>query len=161
MSSGEETISLRLATMNDLEMVFRWRNDPFILAHGSSQCEVTRDEHEAWFAETIRGIRRRMYIVVRSTEPIGQVRFDREGESDCVISVYLLNEFTGQGWGVDAIRLGCESIFQSWDVSRVIACVRKDNPRGRGAFLRAGFQENESAVTCPDDHSCLVLSRAQ
>lgn len=160
MSTGEGTISLRLATMDDLEMVFRWRNDPFILAHGSSHREVGWEEHQAWFCETLRAVERKMFIVVYSERPIGQVRFDRESNDDCVISVYLLREFTGQGWGVEAIRMGCASIFEIWDANRIIACVRRDNPRGRGAFLRAGFRETEATGLCPDEHSSLVMSRA-
>jgi RimJ/RimL family protein N-acetyltransferase len=74
--------------------------------------------------------------------------------------VYLLGAFTGRGWGVQAIRMGCALVFQSWDVERVIACVRVDNPGARSSFLKAGFEETELGI-CPTGHYSLVLPRTE
>jgi len=152
-------ISLRPATAADADLVFRWRNDPFILAHGSSQREVHWEEHQKWFAETISSSARRMFIVLEGDSPIGQVRFDRQNRQDCVVSVYLLRAFTGRGWGVRAINRGCTAVFEAWDVERIIACVRMDNPPGRSAFLKAGFREAGASGMCPTEHYSLVLNR--
>jgi RimJ/RimL family protein N-acetyltransferase len=159
LTAGEKTISLRPASTGDGETVFRWRNDPFILAHGSSHREVEWKEHQQWFEETLSSSVRKMFIVLERGSPIGQVRFDRQTERDCVVSVYLLREFTGRGWGVQAIDMGCVAIFAVWDVERVIACVRHDNPAGRSAFLKAGFQEVGASGMCPAEHYCLSLTR--
>ena len=144
---------------DDREMVFRWRNDPFIVVHGSSNREVNRIEHAKWFEDTLAERGRKMYVVVKQNVPIGQVRFDRETQRDCVLSVYLLREFTGHGWGVQAIRDGCRLIFDTWDVERVIACVRNDNRGGRSAFRKAGFEEGE--VGCPANHYSLFFRRSK
>jgi RimJ/RimL family protein N-acetyltransferase len=152
-------IGLRPATMSDLDMIFRWRNDPFILAHGSSNREVGQKEHQQWFAETISGQNRKMFIILERSNPIGQIRFERESRRDCVVSVYLLEEFIGRGHGLLAIRKGCAAIFQGWDVDRVVACVRFDNQAGRSAFLKAGFNETEALSSCPAGHYSLILSR--
>jgi UDP-2,4-diacetamido-2,4,6-trideoxy-beta-L-altropyranose hydrolase len=154
----ESAISLRPATLEDREMIFRWRNDPFIVAHGSWHRAVEWEEHEKWFEETVRGKNRQMFIILHQDKPIGQIRFDRENQSDSVVSVYLMQPFTGRGWGSQAIRMGCEAIFQVWDVDRVLACVRLDNTIGRAAFLKAAFRET-SAALCPAEHYSLVLSR--
>ncbi len=159
MSAEEGVISLRPATTADTEMVFKWRNDPFILAHGSSQREVEWEEHRKWFGETISSSTRRMFIVQDGESPIGQIRFDRQDRRDCVVSVYLLRASTGRGWGVRAISLGCTAIFEEWDVGRIIACVRHDNPVGRSAFLKAGFGEGGASCVCPAAHYSLVLIR--
>ncbi len=153
-------ITLRPATSADCEVVFRWRNDPFILSFGSSRRAVTREEHERWFAETLASPDRRMFVIQQGEIPIGQIRFERKRPHDCVISVYLLQEFTGRGLGTEAIRAGCETIFAAWDVNRFIACVRRDNPASRAAFLKAAFQETESEALCPPEHVSLVLCRA-
>lgn len=158
MNSVESQISLRPATMDDREMVFRWRNDPFILAHGSLHRGVSWEEHDRWFEGTILERDRKMFIVLQQSIPIGQIRFDREDRRDCIVSVYLLEAFTGRGWGVQAIRIGCALVFQAWDVERVIACVRTDNPGGRSSFRKAGFEETDLGI-CPAEHYSLVLSR--
>jgi UDP-2,4-diacetamido-2,4,6-trideoxy-beta-L-altropyranose hydrolase len=159
LSAAETTITLRPASMGDLETVFRWRNDPFILAHGSSHREVDWEEHQKWFAETISSNRRLMFIVLEEGKAIGQIRFERQNQQDCVVSVYLLQEFTGLGYGLQAIRIGCAAIYQAWDVDRVVACVRFDNPAGRFVFLKSGFSETGALSSCPAEHHSLVLSR--
>ena len=159
MSAKESAIALRPAKSSDSEMVFRWRNDPFILAHGSSHREVGWEEHRKWFEETISGSARQIFIVLDVGSPIGQVRFDRHTQRDCVISIYLQREFTGRGWGVQAINMGCAAIFEAWDVDQVIACVRLDNPVGRSAFLKAGFREDGAPSVCPAEHYSLTLAR--
>jgi len=143
---------------DDREMIFHWRNDPFVLAHGSSNRKVTWDEHAKWFADTLGERGRKVYVVVRENVAIGQVRFDYQNDQHCVISAYLLKEHTGHGWGVQAIREACTMIFTDWRVPTVVACIRKDNPGGRSAFLKAGFQESEDGE-CPHDHYSLVLRR--
>ncbi len=160
MSVAENAITLRLATLEDREMIFRWRNDPFIVAHGSWHRAIEWAEHEKWFAETVRGTHRRMFIILHGNEPIGQIRFDCE-QSDCVISVYLMPPHTGHGWGIQAIRMGSAAIFEMWDVDRLIACVRLDNPVARSAFLKAGFRESSAGTLCPPEHYSLVLARAR
>jgi RimJ/RimL family protein N-acetyltransferase len=159
LSAGESTIALRPATPDDGEMVFHWHNNPFILAHGSSQREVEWEEHQKWFEETLSSGARQMFIVLDVGNPIGQVRFDRQTQHDCVVSVYLLRASTGRGWGVQAIDMACAAIFEAWDVDRVIACVRLDNPAGRSAFLKAGFREGGASGVCPAEHYSLTLAR--
>ncbi len=158
MSAEEGVISLRPATTADAELVFGWRNDPFILVHGSSRREVGWEEHKKWFADTISSGTRQMFIVQDGDRLIGQVRFDRQ-EHDCVVSVYLLRAFTGRGLGVRAISLGCAAIFEAWEVARIVACVRRDNPAGRSAFLKAGFREADASGMCPAEHYSMVLNR--
>src|SRR5439155_13795208 len=149
----------RLAVLEDAQMVFRWRNDPFILTRGSSQSQVPRDEHLKWFNETVQGSVRKMFIILISDEEaIGQVRFDRISDEEATVSIYLLQAFTGKGYGVEVIRLACREIFKLWNIQNVVACVRSDNPYARAAFLKAEFSDNSERRCCPDAHFELVLS---
>lgn len=159
MTTPESPITLRPATLQDAELVFRWRNDPFIVAQGSLSREVPWAEHEKWFADTIQRENRRMFIVLHNGQPAGQIRFERLHHSDCVLSVYLAREFTGKGWGLQAIDLGCRTIFQHWPVSRVVACVRADNRSGYSAFRKAGFAEEKIPTLCSQGHFSFVLRR--
>ena len=97
MSTSAQAIALRPATMQDAEMVFLWRNSPFILARGSSQKEVVWEEHLQWFCETVVGSRRKMLIVLVNGQAVGQVRFDRVDDDTATISAYLIETHTGRG----------------------------------------------------------------
>lgn len=149
-------ISLRPATAADAKLIFEWRNDPVIVRLGSSQREVTWTEHEEWFSQSITS-KRRIFIVERDGVPIGQVRFDLVEESECVISVYLATEFTGHGWGIEAISDGCELIFEAWPIHVVVASVRADNEVAQAAFRKAGFAEVDER--CAPGHKIFKLLR--
>lgn len=151
--------ALRPATMEDAKLVFEWRNDPFIVARGSSQRSVTWNEHARWFEATVKGSQRRMFIVEVGGEAAGQVRFDRADDQRCVVSAYLLERFTGRGLGVEAIRQGCERILEEWPVTEIIACVRNDNAAGQAGFRKAGFKESSRPALCPANHFTFTLER--
>jgi RimJ/RimL family protein N-acetyltransferase len=146
--------------MEDAKLVFGWRNDPFIVERGSSQKTVTWNEHTRWFQATVSGLQRRMFIIEIEAEAAGQVRFDRIDDESCVVSAYLLERFTGQGRGVEAIRQGCERIFDEWPVARILACVRDDNAAGQTGFRKAGFGLTKPSELCRANHSTLILMRA-
>ena len=152
-----ETISLRPATAADAKLIFEWRNDPVIVRLGSSQREVTWTEHEEWFSQSITSGKRRIFIVQNDGVPIGQVRFDLLESSACVISAYLLTEFTGRGWGVEAMRSGCEMIFEIWPIQSVSACVRAENKAVQSALAKVGFEEIASKAV--PGHKAFQLMR--
>jgi RimJ/RimL family protein N-acetyltransferase len=151
-------ISLRAATAADAKMIFGWRNDPVIVRMGSSQRPVTWAEHEEWLRQSISGDKRHIFIIERDGVAIGQVRLDLSGKSDCVISVYLAPEFSGRGWGVEAIRQACEFAFQSCSRTSVLACIRTENDRGKSAFRKAGFQQIDGC--CGPGHESFQLVRS-
>lgn len=153
-----EGIRLRQAVLEDADMVFKWRNDPFVVSRGSLQRTVEWPEHVEWFEQTVLGDRRRMYIIERGNKAIGQVRFDRETDSACSISVYLTTEFIGKGYGISAIRDACAEVFRLWNVERIIARVRRDNAIGAKAFVKAGFEKSKTEQ-CASDHRAYILQR--
>jgi RimJ/RimL family protein N-acetyltransferase len=160
MSHTKAEIIIRPALPEDAEMVFEWRNDPYIVARASSQRTIRRDEHIAWFEETMKSDQRKMFIVQMGSKPIGNVRFDRIDEDNCFISAYLLEQFTGGGYGVEAIKQGYTEIFKEWDVQKIVSCVRSDNLNGRSGFIKAGFSEYRHADFCSEAHFTLVLHRS-
>ena len=156
--TAAETVSLRPAEPRDRELVFAWRNDPFILARGSTRRNVGPAEHQAWFAATLSNADRRLWIASVGTEPAGLIRFDREPADAAVLSVYLVERFCGRGLGVAAIREGARLAFAAWPIAKIIAFVRTDNEGARRAFVRAGFAP-ELVENCPSAHAALVLRR--
>lgn len=154
MPASSESIRIRRATANDARRVFEWRNDPYIVERSSSQRTVNWEEHLGWFEKSLRADDARLiFIVEKEAESLGLVRFDREGDGS-VISVYLLERFTGRGFGIEAIRLGCRAAVDHWPALRtVMACVRDDNLAGSRGFEKAGFRRSEDcAGHCPEGH---------
>lgn len=152
---------LRPAQPADARMVFEWRNSPYIVQRSSSQSVVDWKTHERWYAESLRSKEKRlMYVIEEGSVPVGLVRFDRAPANGCVISVYLSEQFTGRGLGVEAIRQGCRAVFEDWGVEEVRACVRRENTGAQSAFSKAGFVGVES-TSCPTNHVAMVLRESR
>ncbi|MCL4818317.1 MAG: GNAT family N-acetyltransferase [Vicinamibacteria bacterium] len=159
MSVDRRRVALRRARVEDAALVFRWRNDPFILARSSSQRPVGWDEHVAWIGRTLGNPARLVLIAEVDGVPAGQVRFELLKAGEAVVSAYLVEAFTGRGLGVEAIRAGVVEAARRWGPLTVVAWVRSDNPAGRKAFERAGFGPCERPDT-PAQHECLALAAA-
>lgn len=153
-------VRLRRARLDDLERVFAWRNDPWIISRSTSLRAVTREEHKTWFQNCLADCNRLMLIIEAGGVAIGQLRFDRSGTEVCVVTVYLMEAFSGKGLGIEAIHQGCVLVFREWpDLEEIIACVRDDNAVGQAAFRKAGFEQSYSATLCPAAHAAFTLRR--
>lgn len=143
-------IRLRSAVPADAATLLRWRNDPWILAHGAQGRAVDAAEHADWFARTIASPDH-LLLIVESVAGggIGSLRFDRESPAAAAVSIYLLQEHAGRGHGVAALRAACPLAFETWpEVERILARVLPVNARSLRAFEKAGFiaphrRENE------------------
>jgi len=139
----ESKIHLRPAAPEDCELVFRWRNLPEIIALGSSQSEVKKNEHTRWFLKTLKSKTRRAFIICLQDQPIGQVRFELKKNKWIEISVYLLKRFRGFGFGVLAINLGCNHAFTTFPKAvGIFAFVREKNIVSLRGFQKAGFKSD-------------------
>ena len=159
-------IKVREAVLEDAEILFAWRNDPFLVSKSSSQKKVQWDGHLEWFKDTIEGDYRKIYVVCKEEQPIGQIRFDLYSKHTAIVSAYLSPEFIGKGWGKTAIHNGCLAMFfyEQWNVQIVIACIRSNNAASQYVFLKVGFEEMAKKALledlCPDNHIVLLLSRS-
>lgn len=156
MPADVTPVTLRPAAPDDGRFLFECRNDPAIVARGTSQRTVMWDEHCAWFDASLADPGRRLlFIAETGAIPVGVVRFDRD-EAGATVSAYLAPRFIGKGLGVAAIRAGCAEAKKHWGVARILACVRDDNDAGQRAFLKAGF-ESADAGLCPSRHTAFLL----
>lgn len=153
-------VELRPANPSDVELVFRWRNDPIIVARSSSQTTVSLEEHRRWFSASLQDPHRLIFIIAIDSSPSGLIRFDKIDAESAVISVYLQAAQTGKGIGVEAIKAGARAVSQRWKIGKLVACVRPENEPGKKAFIKAGFTRTDSEPTCTADHIafCLIIA---
>lgn len=145
VSVAAAQVRLRLASAEDAGLLLAWRNRPEIVALGSQRRQVSPAEHEAWFAESLRDSVRRVYLILVDDAEAGQLRFDWAGAAEAEVSIYLLPEFCGRGWGESALRKGISLIEAERGPVSLVARVRRDNVRSLRFFQRAGFDPVESA----------------
>jgi dTDP-4-amino-4,6-dideoxygalactose transaminase/RimJ/RimL family protein N-acetyltransferase len=133
-------VALRPAAAGDADMLLAWRNRAEIIALGALNRPVLPDEHRVWFARKLLDNDARIWIVEGAGVPVGQVRLDPVAAQEKVISVFVLSEFAGNGYGVQAIRVACRKAFDMWpELKTVRAEILKENSRSIRAFKRSGF----------------------
>lgn len=133
-------ISLRAVDADDSDLLLSWRNKPEIVALGALNREVSKAEHERWFASKLASQDSKIWIIQREMLPIGQVRFDAVNSREKVISIFLLSEHIGSGFGSAALEQACNLAFLHWrDLKIIRADILKTNARSIGVFERCGF----------------------
>ncbi len=95
---GASSIEIRMANESDSPKLFEWRNHQSIREASKNSAPIAWGNHQSWFAG-VQIDKNRMLLIGRlKNQPIGVVRFDKEGET-ALVSIYLVPDggFKGQG----------------------------------------------------------------
>ncbi|MEA3428674.1 MAG: UDP-2,4-diacetamido-2,4,6-trideoxy-beta-L-altropyranose hydrolase [Thermodesulfobacteriota bacterium] len=137
-------ITLRMATMEDCESIYKWRNAEETRRHFFDPGLIKWEDHCRWFEDTIRTPDRVLLMGEFRGQEVGVLRYDHVGEA-AAVSVYLLPGTHGQGLGSQLLRAGTDWVKQSFsDVKRIRAEVLFSNFSSKRVFEKAGYKENFS-----------------
>lgn len=136
--------TVRPAEKDDERVLFRWRNEPWIVRGGASQREVGAAEHQQWFRETLARQVRELFMVEVMGQSAGMVRFDFRAEGEAEISIYLLPSYWGKGHGRRALFISLATIRARRPLARLVAMILKDNRQSQDFFANIGFRWDES-----------------
>ena len=138
-------VRLRTFEPGDAERYRAWVNDPEIARLIDRAGPVTRAEHEAWYRALVASPSAAVFAVDRVSDGklIGVVwlyaihQRHRRAEVRIVIGD---KSAWGEGSGTDALRVLIHIAFGPLQLEKLWADVLVTNPRGAGAFERAGFK---------------------
>ncbi len=94
----ETTLSLRLATLEDAQILFEWRNDSLVRAASHNQDEVSFENHLSWLKKSLKNPTRELYIVEENGIRIGTIRSDWD-DGAYTLSWTIDSEFRNKGFG--------------------------------------------------------------
>jgi UDP-2,4-diacetamido-2,4,6-trideoxy-beta-L-altropyranose hydrolase len=138
-------LSLRPVREDDCRLLWEWTNDPAVRAASFSSDEIAWEEHAAWFRKRTSDPRCLMFIAVDGETPVGQIRYDIDGET-AVVSISVAPSGRGRGYGTGIIRAGSEELFAATHVSRIVAWVKPDNAASVQSFRKAGYAAAETTT---------------
>ena len=141
--SAADSLRLRPAREEDIATYFNWANDPQVRRNAVHASLIPWAIHEAWFANKLRDANSHLFVLEATGLPIGQIRFDREG-NEARIDYSLDSTVRGRGWGKTLVALGSD-LMQSIHPLRLRAEVKVENFFSSSVFLRAGFTEAVAA----------------
>ena len=137
---------VRPACAGDEERLFLWRNEPWVVRRGTSQRGVGKEEHHAWFQETLARDKRELAIVEIAGVPAGMVRYDFRDEAEAGISIFLIPSFCGKGYGRRVFFSTAPDICVRRGIRRIVAAILADNERSQEFFRRLGFRPVEPSA---------------
>ena len=145
-----DSVSFRLATADDADLLFSWVNDSKVRKNSFSSDDISYDEHIQWFSRVLSSEDTEIFLYLVNEEPVGQVRLKYDDET-ATISYSIAAKFRGQGFGKQMIHDIAEHIRPLHpEVSTLIAKVKGDNIASQKIFESEGFQteiEDEMGFT--------------
>lgn len=129
----EENYYLRLAKLEDRDMLFIWSNEVECRKNSLNTSSITYDEHVKWFYNKMNSKDSYIYIFYNMNTPLGQIRIDIN-DNIGIISFSIDYHYRGQGLGKRILKL-IEDVSEIKKRVRVLkGIVKFGNMASRRAF---------------------------
>jgi RimJ/RimL family protein N-acetyltransferase len=156
--AAPRAVAVRPATLDDAELLWRWRNDPATRRSSRVHDPVPLDAHLAWLRGSLERDDRHLLVGEQGTGEqgtveVGTVRWDREHPGEWEVSITVAPDHRGRGLAGPLLGAGedwlsgslpstgpLEGASQGGDgVAAYLAAVHVDNAASRTLFLHAGY----------------------
>lgn len=134
-------ISCRRAQASDVDLYFRWANDPAVREHSFQRQEISHDTHVQWFTNKL-GDQDAVLLVCHLNEtPFGQVRFDVDENGIAWIGYSIDAQYRGRGLSAPMLQSAIRELFElKGDGIKIRALVKPGNIASAKAFEKIGFR---------------------
>lgn len=130
-------LNFRLINETDIDLLFRWCNDPVVRNQSFNSSIISYEDHITWFNNKITSKSSMLYIFNVDEVPAGLVRFDRLVD-ETVIGVLIDTNFRGLGLASKMLSISVEEYISKYKVS-ISAYIKNTNHASIKAFKKAGF----------------------
>ena len=139
-SKWNTTHDLRLATFYDLEITFKWANDPEVRRFSINQHPILWQEHQIWFERKISDPSCSYYILSNNDEPVGSIRFDIDRLGNAQISYLIDPKFHGKKLGAELLKKGIAQLIKDHEnINTVFGYVMRENIASIKTFEKLSF----------------------
>ena len=136
-------LRLRSAVLDDASVFFGWVNDPEARKQSLNPAPVTWDTHLEWFRKRLADSGSQLLVLETPDRlPIGQIRFDTQGDGAIRLSYMLDPIARGRGWASILVRMGLKAL-DPLSIPRVYAEVKTANLASCAVFDRLGFRHED------------------
>ena len=134
-------LACREARMEDAELLWRWASDAETRRNAFSKSAIAFEEHVAWLERRLHSDATRIWIFSDGDVPVGQVRFDIEGDR-AEIDIAVAPERRGRGLGRAMLGEAVRRLHAERGArARPTASVLEDNVRSLRMFRACRFKE--------------------
>ena len=137
----QEKLYLRSVTIDDLNLLFEWVNEPAVRKNSFNMNIISMDEHAAWLERVLTDFNTKLYILQEEDTPLGQVRLTYD-TNVWQISYSIAPAYRAQGYGKIILQLAENELIRGGHIGeQLYAEVKKDNIASQRIFKKLGYSE--------------------
>jgi len=129
----ERKMILRLATVDDAEILQKWRNDPETRSASLNSEVLLWPEHVRWLEASLKSRTRSIYVAEIENTPIGTIRTDLSDEF-CELSWTVAPKVRGKGFGKKMVKMAANQIDGA-----ICSKIRSTNGASQSIAMNAGM----------------------
>jgi len=135
-------LNFRFATIRELDIYFKWANDPLVRNYSFDNKPVPLDKHVEWFKSKLLSAECFLYFFTSDFVPAGQVRIERSAE-EIIIGISVDEQFRGRSLSSRILTQASDDFSKTHPGEKITAYIKTENQASYKSFLRAGFSELE------------------
>lgn len=140
----EGNVYLRRVERADVELFFKWVNDPDVRANSFNTDLISWESHQKWFEDVLADDSVCIYVLMQDDFPVGQVRLVFE-DSKWQISYSIASAYRGQGYGKIILQLAENELISNGHTGeKLFAEVKINNTASLRIFNRLDYAEAAS-----------------
>ncbi len=136
-------LQYRKATRSDVDILFKWANDPKARNNSFKKEPIKYDDHVNWLYTKLNDNNSIILIFESDNVPIGVVRFQKEGES-WTISINIDEKYRGKGNALEMLKKSACYFFSNCQEDTINAFIKRENIASIKVFEKSGYKLHTS-----------------
>ncbi len=139
----KEKLTLRYATIEDCDLLFKWANDKETRKNAFSTEPIPYDTHVKWFNNKMKSDNCKILILQMEDIPIGLLRLDYENDT-ATISYSIDSDHRGKGFGKEIVLQSYNYFLENNKGCKYLkALVKYENIASQKIFEKLDFEKIE------------------
>ncbi|WP_196595130.1 GNAT family N-acetyltransferase [Pectinatus frisingensis] len=134
---------LRSTTLEDIMLLYRWRNELSVRKSAFRSDFVAFGEHKKWLQNSLKNGNRKIYILMLRQSALGQVRIDIENGVG-VIDYSIDKKYRGKGLGKIILQLLEQKVLSEKKCNTLIGYVKKENVISNKIFKSLNYMNENN-----------------
>jgi RimJ/RimL family protein N-acetyltransferase len=152
-------LKFRLATADDVHLLFEWANDDLVRANSYNQQPILLENHAKWFNDKLRDPNAIFLIFLNENElPVGQVRYQING-GEAVVGILIDKTHRGKGYASKMLSIAADYFHRLNPDIEIHAFVKVTNMPSYQAFVKAGYNLQGKLLYNNTDESFKLVKR--
>lgn len=138
------SINLRAASLKDVDLLFKWVNEPLVRENSINQEPIVYENHVQWFKKSLSDTDCKIFVLENGEDTLGQVRVNVNERREAYIDYSIDKDSRGKGYGRIIISKLIGELRKSSDALQLVAEVKTSNKASCKVFEKLHFSKGIS-----------------